>query len=200
MNTGETEGVRREACGETARRMKRWTVAALLLAVLAGSTTAEALTGDIKHDPTEVIEKYARLDYKGVRLRAASQPVLHPYVEWRDEPAWGSVVVVSDYTVLDQTKDWDIISMLEARIPVEYRVLGTLYWRTASFLPAPGTERVSFRIRGRAMRWRIVEPQIPPHVGVKRMINFIRQAILLETDPAQVAKLTALQEELEQVK
>lgn len=177
-----------------------WSLIALLIGTLAGAGTAGALTGDIKHDPTEVIKKYAQLDYKGVRLDAASQPVLHPYVEWRDEPAWGSVVVVADYTVLGQTKEWDIVSMLEARIPVEYRVLGTVYWETASFLPAAGTERISFRIKGRAMRWRIVEPQIPPHVGVKRMIKFVRQAILLETDPAHIAKLTALQEALEHVK
>lgn len=200
MKKREAEGVRRKVRGGMGERLEKWIVAALLLTVLAGAATAEALTGDIKHDPTEVITKYAQLDYKGVRLNAASQPVLDPYVEWRDEPAWGSVVVVADYTVLGQTKEWDIISMLEARIPVEYRVLGTVYWGTASFLPAPGTERISFRVRGRAMRWRIVEPQIPPHVGVKRMINFVRQAILQETDPAHIAKLTALRDELEKVK
>lgn len=179
---------------------KAWTVVALVGGLLAGAGTAGALTGDIKHDPTEIIKKYAQLDYKGVRLDAASQAVLHPYVAWREEPAWGSVVVVSDYTVLGQTKEWDIISMLEARIPVEYRVLGTVYWDTASFLSDPGIERVGFLVKGRAMRWRIIEPQVPPHVGVTRMINFVRQAILDETDPAHLAKLTALREELEQAK
>lgn len=179
---------------------KKCVVVALVLSVLGGAGTAGALTGDIEHDPTEVIKKYTQLDYKGVRLNAASQQVLHPYVAWREEPAWGSVVVVSDYTVLGQTKEWEIVSMLEARIPVEYRVLGTVYWETASFLPDPKTERVGFLVKGRQMRWWIVEPQIPPHVGVKRMINFVRQAILVETDPAHLAKLTALRNELEQVK
>lgn len=180
--------------------LKKPIALAFLVSILAGSGTAGALTGDIKHDPTEVIKKYAQLDYKGVRLDPASQQVLHPYIEWREEPAWGSVVVVADYTVLGRTKEWEIVSMLEARIPVEYRVLGTVYWGTASFLPAARIERVNFHVKGRAMRWRIVEPQMPPHVGVKRMINFVRQAILLETDPAHIARLTALREALEQVK
>ncbi len=180
---------------------KKWIiVVALVMGVLGEAGTAGALTGDITNDPTEVVKRYAKLDYRGARLNAESQQVLRPHVAWRDEPAWGSVVVVADYTVLQQTKEWDIVSMLEARIPVEYRVLGTVYWKTASFLPDPGTERVSFRVKGRAMRWRIVEPQIPPHVGVKRMINFVRQAILLETDPVHIEKLTALRDELEQVK
>lgn len=183
------------------RGLKRtWTVATLVSMALASPGTAWPLTGNIKHDPTEIVEKYVKLDYKGVRLNAASQQVLHPYVAWQNEPAWGSVVVVADYAVIGRTEEWDIVSMLEARIPVEYQVVGTVYWTTASFLPEPGTERVHFRVKGQAMRWWIVEPQIPPHVGIKRMINFVRQAILLETDPAHVAKLTALREELEQAR
>ena len=193
-------GTRADAWVVRSQGRQRLLEAVFLISLLACSGAADAFTGDITHDPTEVIRKYAQLDYKGVRLNAASQPVLHPYVEWREEPAWGSVVVVSDYTVLGQTKEWDIVSMHEARIPVEYRVLGTVYWAPAIFVHDPGTERVRFRVKGRTMRWRIVEPQLPPHVGVTRMINFVRQAILLETDPVQIQQLRALREELEQVK
>ena len=120
--------------------------------------------------------------------------------QWRDEPAWGAVVVVESYRVLGETSDWEIIDMLEVRIPVEYRVLGVMYWDSASFLSEPDTERVLFRVRGKAMRWRIVEPLMPPHVGIKRLIKFVRHAMLQETDPARLAQLTALRDELEQVR
>lgn len=173
-------------------------VAVLLLSAVSGQT--QGLTGDITRDPADVIEKYAQLDYKGARLNASSQQVLHPYTAWREEPAWGAVVVVEGYRVLDQTTEWEIISMLEVRIPVEYRVLGVMYWDSASFLSDPGSERVVFRVEGRDMRWRIVEPLVPPHVGIKRMINFVRHAMLQETDPARLARLTALRDELERAR
>lgn len=170
------------------------------IGMLAGAGVSLALTGEITQDPAELVKKYVQLDYKGARLDAASQQVLHPYIEWRDEPAWGSVVVVDDYAVLEHTKDWQILSMVEVYIPVDYQVLGTLYWDTAAFLPDVGVERIRFHVEGTSMRWKIVAPQIPPHVGVSRMINFVRHAILQETDDERVAKLTALRAALEQAR
>ena len=57
------------------------------------------LTGDLTNDPVKVIEKYLSLDQRGARLEARTSEVLKPYIAWTEEPAWGQVVVISDYTV-----------------------------------------------------------------------------------------------------
>jgi hypothetical protein len=41
---------------------------------------------------------------------------------------------------------------------------------------------------------------LPPHVGQKRMVNFVREARGKETDPAKQDRLGVLQEELRKAK
>lgn len=170
-------------------------LAALALS-LASVPDAPAQTGSIAHDPTEMLNKYLELDVKGVRLDAFSQETLTPYVTWKDEPLWGHAVVVSQYRVIDEFKQWTVVSQAEVVIPVEYTVLGSVYWERASFLPEPKVERVGFRVKIVGDRWRIAEPLLPPHVGHKRMINYVRQAILDEQDPAKAAVLETLLSDL----
>jgi hypothetical protein len=79
-------------------------------------------------------------------------------------------------------------------------VLGSLYWETASFIPEPRVERVGFRIKIVGDRWRIAEPILPPHVGQKRLINYVRQAILDEKDQAKAAVLETLLSDLKKAK
>ena len=171
---------------------------AFLVAFLLLPASGLALTGDITKNPADVVRKYARLDYKGTRLESISQEVLHPYTTWTEEPFWGKVVVIDGYDVLDHTKHWDIISMLEVVIPVEYRILGIMYRESVMFFPETRVEQVRFHVKAKLGRWRIIAPQFPPHVGLKRMIHYVRYAILQETDPARRDRLTALRENLEQ--
>lgn len=171
---------------------------ALLLLVLPSDGLAQ--TGSIVHDPTDMVDKYLELDVKGVRLDAISQEALAPYVTWTDEPVWGRTVVITQYEVINDFKQWTIVSQSEVIIPVEYKVLGSLYWERASFLPEPKTERVGFRIKIVGDRWRIAEPILPPHIGQKRMINYVRQAILDEKDQAKTATLETLLDDLKKAK
>jgi hypothetical protein len=48
--------------------------------------------------------------------------------------------------------------------------------------------------------WRVVEPMIPPHVGQKRIMNYVKQAIVEETDRSRLAALTALRDDLRAVR
>jgi len=171
---------------------------ALLLLVLPADGPAQ--TGSIAHDPTEMVDKYLELDVKGVRLDAMSQEALAPYVTWKEEPVWGRAVVITQYEVINDFKQWTIISQAEVIIPVEYKVLGSVYWERASFLPEPKVERVGFRITIVDDRWRIAEPMLPPHIGQKRMINYVRQAILDEKQQAKTATLQNLLDELKKAK
>lgn len=159
-------------------------------------SNGHAQVGSIAHDPTDMVDKYLELDVKGVRLDAISQEALAPYVTWKDEPVWGRAVVITKYEVIDDFKQWTVISQSEVIIPVEYKVLGSVYWERASFLPEPKVERVGFRIKIVGDRWRIAEPILPPHIGQKRMINYVRQAILEEKDQTKTGTLETLLEDL----
>jgi hypothetical protein len=71
---------------------------------------------------------------------------------------------------------------------------------TAGFVPEPGTEQARVRLKVMNGRWKIVEPILPPHVGQKRMLNVVRQAMLEEQDGTRQASLAALQAELRKAK
>lgn len=157
-------------------------------------------TGDLTNDPSEVVKTYLRLDSKGVRFEAISQETLRPYIDWSEEPQWGKVVVIQEYEVIDDVEQWEIINSLEMRIPVTFKILGTVYWETASFVEHLHQDRVWFHVKGFEDRWRIIAPQIPPHVTVKRMVNVVRQAILDQSQPRRQEVLASLRSELEKVK
>ena len=156
-----------------------------------------AFTGDLTRDPADVVKAYLRLDSKGVRLEATSQETLRPYIDWSEEPWWAKVIVTKRYEVVEDVEQWDILNSLEVRIPVEFAVLGMIFWETGTFAEQVHTERVWFHIKGFEDRWRIIAPQIPPHVTVKRMINIVRQAILDEPQSQRKDILRRLRTELE---
>lgn len=155
-----------------------------------------AVTGDLKKDPAELLHKYLALDLKGARLDPMAWETLKPYINWKEEPAWRHAVVVTGYQVIDDVTQWEILGPLEVVIPVEFRVLGGMYWDTAGFLVEGHVEQVRFRIKGVGDRWRIMEPMLPPHVGQKWIINYVRQAMLQETDPERLATLASLRDDL----
>lgn len=177
---------------------KAW-ISALLgsLFFLLSTTNVFGIIGDIKNDPVKVIEKYLSLDKRGARLEARTSEVLKPYVAWGKEPAWGQVVVISDYVVTQDVSQWEIFSYLETAIPVTFKVLGFMQLETVTFLPNPSIEKLSVQIRAMENRWRIVGPLFPPHVGRKRLINFVRQALLNETNEIRIKKLQRLKKLLE---
>ncbi len=176
------------------------TVVFLFLVSGAWHGSVAAQTGALGHSPAELVRKYFALDQKGARLDSLSFEALAPYTAWREEPAWGRVLVIRGFTVPDHYSKWEIVDRLEVVVPVTFQVLGAVYLDTASFMPEPGTEEIRVRLKAVNSRWKIVEPVLPPHVGQKRMINFVREAWVKETDPTKRDRLAALQEELRKAK
>lgn len=171
-----------------------------VLGVVLAAGPGFTQTGSIANSPAEVVKKFLSLDARGARLDGMSFDAIVPYIGWKEEPVWGHVVVIDSYVVPERLKEWEIVNMLEVVIPVEFRVLGAVYFETASFIPEITTEQVRVRVRAVKNRWRIVEPILPPHVGQKRMLNFVREAILQESDGGRRTRLTALRDELRKVK
>jgi len=173
---------------------------AIGLTMLVSPQSTSALTGDITHDPSKIVERYLSLDSRGARLNARSFEVLQPYIAWKEEPTWGWVVVISKYEVIDDVTQWKIINKLEALIPVTYQVVGTMYWETATFSPESYNETRQFHIKEIQNQWKIVAPQIPPHVGRNRLLDYVRLEGLNEVSEVKKAALRRLEEHLGKVK
>lgn len=164
----------------------------VLLLLLSGPVRALAQSGSLDQSPTTIVNRYVTLDKKGARMDAMSFETLVPYIDWHEEPVWGRVVVIGDVTVPEDYRQWEVVNKLEVVIPVTFRVLGAVYLETAAFVPEVMTEEVRFRVKEVRGKWRIVEPVIPPHVGLKRMIDLARDAELKETDAGKRGLLAAL--------
>ena len=159
-----------------------------------------SLTGDLTNDPAKVIEKYLSLDKRGARLTAPSYEAVTPYAAWeQEEPIWERFVVIRDYSVIDDVTQWDIVNSTEARIPVTFQVLGVVHLKTATFVPAPREERFSIRIRAVDNYWKMVSPVFPPHVGRKRLADFVKEAMLHEDNADRVKTLRKLKDDLVKV-
>jgi hypothetical protein len=174
-------------------------VASVILALSVPSNAQLNPSGSMRRSPVEVVKRYVLLDRKGARLDAPSFDTLVPYIDWREEPAWGRIVVVQETTIPEDYRKWEILNNLEVIIPVTFHVRGAVYLETATFVPEETTEEVRFHVKVVGSFWRIVSPVIPPHVGLKRMVSFAREAAAQEQDEAQRVMLAALIESLRKV-
>ena len=173
-----------------------------LLALLVGMEWggAWAQTGGLSHSPAEIVKKYFELDQKGAKLDSMSFEALAPYRSWDTEPLWGKVIVIREFSVAEHHRDWEVVNRLEVVIPVTFQVIGSVYLETAGFFPETSVEEIRVRVKSIKNRWRIIEPVLPPHVGQKRMINFVKEAWVKETEPAKRESLATLQSELRKAK
>jgi len=176
------------------------TVIIAALAIVLSAGEGAAFTGELKKDPSGVVKAYLSLDMKGARLEAISWETLRPYITWNREPSWGSVVVIEDYEVIEDIQAWDVVNMLDVWIPVQFKVLGTMVWEEAVFKPETHLKKNWFHVKAVGDRWRIMEPMLPPHIGQKRLIAYVREALLQETDAAKLAALTELRDHLMKAK
>src|SRR5574341_615436 len=175
---------------------------ALCMFVLAVVTPVSGLaqTGSLGNSPAEVVKRYLGLDNKGARLDSMSVDAVLPYTSWKEEPLWGRAVVTQDFVVAEDYREWEAVDRLEVVIPVTFHVIGLVYFATAGFVSESSTEEVRFRVKAIKNRWKIIDPILPPHVGQKRMVNFVREAWVKETDSAKRDALATLQEELRKAK
>ena len=181
--------------------MRRQILALIALLLLSGSPVPGlAQSGSLNQSPTVIVKRYVTLDKKGARMDAMSFETLAPYIDWKEEPLWGRVVVIQEAAVSEDYRQWEVVNSLEVVVPVTFTVLGSVYLETASFVPEATAEEVRFRVKAVSNKWRIVEPVIPPHIGLKRMVDLVREAEVKETDTEKRAGLAALGETLRKVK
>ncbi len=182
------------------KRLVHYLVTLAVLALAVSSNAQLSPSGSMRRSPAEVVKRYVLLDRKGARLDAPSFETLTPYIDWREEPAWGRVVVVEKTTVPEDYRKWEILNNLEVIIPVTYHVRGAVYLETATFVPEETMEEVRFHVKVVENFWRILDPMIPPHVGLKRMVSFAREAETNEQDETHRRILAELVESLRKAK
>ena len=163
---------------------------------LGGVTSSSAFNRHITEDPTNMLQRYLSLDKKGSRLDPSSWQVVEPYVEWGEDIAWGHVVVISKFRIEEDVTQWEIVNGLEAKIPVVFDVLGIMHWESVTFVPDPHQESYLFHIKAVYDRWQIVHPQLPPHVGRQRLIDFVRWTELTESEETKKALFASLHQQL----
>ena len=175
-------------------------IAVVILGLAVGSHAQVTPSGSMKRSPADVVKRYVLLDQKGARLDAPSFDTVLPYIDWKEEPAWGRVVVVQQTNVPEDYQKWEILNNLEVIIPVTFHVLGAVYLENASFIPEDTVEEVRFHVKVVKNYWRIISPIIPPHVGLKRMISFAREAEAKEQNEAHRTELASLIDSLRKAK
>lgn len=187
-------------------RLTRCSILMLVLFGLVSSTspglaqTGFSQVGSLRRSPVDIVKRYVRLDQKGARLDAMGIDVLAPYIDWKEEPAWDHVIVIQGVDVPEDYRKWEIIDNLDVIIPVTFQVRGSVNLKTVVFIPDERTEEVRFHVQAVQNSWRIIEPMIPPHIGLTRMMNFVREAGLQEKDDGQRDALAALESSLRKAK
>ena len=163
---------------------------------VGGASFSDAFNRHITEDPTKTLHKFLSLDKKGARLEASSWQVVEAYVDWEEDLAWGQVVVISKFHIVDDVTKWEIMNGLEAKIPVVFDVLGTMHWESVTFVPDPHQESYLFHIKAIYDRWQIIRPQLPPHVGRQRLMDFVRWTELSEPEAKKKALFASLHKQL----
>ena len=152
-------------------------VLSIVIGVVIGSATSlNAFNRHITEDPTKVLHKYLSLDKKGSRLEASSWQVVAPYVDWKEEPAWGHVVVISQFHIVDDVTQWEIVNGLEAKIPVVFDVLGTMHWESVTFVSDPHQETYLFHIKSVYVTFE--KPLLANDSDVDQYLQQMRKALL----------------------
>ena len=177
-------------------RMLKIVVVIAVSLLVTTAPSSRAFNRHITEDPTKTLHKYLSLDQKGARLEVASWQVLESYVDWTEGLAWGHVVVISDFHIEHDVTQWEILNGLEAKIPVVFDVLGTMHWESVTFVPDAHQESYVFHIKAIYDRWQIVHPQLPPHVGQQRLLDFVRWEELHESDATKKAVFASLHQQL----
>ena len=175
-------------------------IAVAILGLAVGSQAQVTPSGSMKRSPADAVKRYVLLDQKGARLDAPSFDTVLPYIDWKEEPAWGRVVVVQQTSVPEDYQKWEILNNLEVIIPVTFHVLGAVYLEHASFIQEDTVEEVRFHVKVVKNYWRIISPIIPPHVGLKRMMSFAREAEAKEQNEAHRTELASLIDSLRKAK
>ncbi|MGH8047616.1 MAG: hypothetical protein ACREKL_10240 [Chthoniobacterales bacterium] len=157
----------------------------LLLLLTATAFAADDYPGA----PASVTAAYIEADGRGLALDGETAPLLLGYTTWKDAPGWDSFVVIKSYDIGEVGWTGD-----KASVQITYDVLGQI--DGMKFTSKPANEEVFFELVKKKGKWKIVKPQLAPHLFVAGAITAL-EAIGAKDDAtgkAALKKLKALEE------
>jgi hypothetical protein len=144
--------------------LKMFHAGPLAMLALAGlGVTVPSAAAATEFGPQGVVRQFCRADGMGYRLRSAQWPRVAPLVEWRLEPAWDHLSLISSYEIGGtRSAEGGAIA-----VDVRYIVVGTL--SAQEFDANTRAETHTFLVHAPDERgWRIIGPPPAPHVFSNR--------------------------------
>lgn len=132
-------------------------------------TAAIAIADDYPGSPAAVVAAYIEADRAGDAFSKDSTSQLLKYTTWNSLPDTHSFIVMDGYEIGEVGWTGD-----EAGVHIVYKVIGHI--KDLRFVAKASEEEVDFDLKKLNGQWKIVKPQLPPHVTVDRAIEFLRAA------------------------
>ena len=149
----------------------------------AATKRPTAIAADYPGAPASVVAAYIEADGAGLALDSDTCPQVLRYTVWPDAPGWDTFAVIKSYDIGEVGRTGK-----KASVEIIYNVLGSL--SATAFIRKPARERVSFELEKTQGRWKIVNPQLPPHLFVPAAITALEST---GADKAALEKLRALE-------
>lgn len=144
----------------------------------------------------ELVSRYCRLDYEGLRLDPAAWPKFQPLVRWTSPQDYSKIDVIARYNVDPQP----IEDHGKFSVTVHYRLLGTFdpalgYVRE----PEGSTQDVYYSVTQQNTEWRISDMDNPlPHASRNAMLKWLTEQISNAKDDTVKARYQNALEHIQQ--
>jgi hypothetical protein len=131
--------------------------------------TAPLRADDYPGAPASVVAAFIEADGEGLALSSDTFKQLVRYAVWPDAPGWDTFTVIKSYAIGEV--GW---TGKKASVQITYDVVGT--FSALTFTPKPEKEAISFELRKRKDKWKIISPQLQPHLFVVSAITALEAA------------------------
>lgn len=136
--------------------------------------------------PEGVVEAFVKADFNGIGAGwSGAWSEIQRYTTWLDSPGWDIGNIVADFKITKIRKKSDT-----ADVKVEYKSIGDLSFEDVPiFNEAKTNEVVLYKLIKKNNWWKIESPQLPPHVGVKKVIEHLKLISEEEKNPQNIKKI-----------
>ena len=113
---------------------------------------------------------FVNADFKGCALGydiVCKWADIQKYTIWEDAPGWDTFTIVKEFNVIPISQN-----STTAIVKVKYKVIGIL--DGSRLIKAKNNEIVNYKLIKVNNLWKIDGPQLPPHVGIKIVIEHLK--------------------------